>query len=55
MEVSKMKEQIKKYEGENRIVEYENQLRDQKRQVVTILTDNIFVLKNGFRGKKAIV
>lgn len=31
MEIGKLKEQIKKHEGENRIVQYENQLRDQKR------------------------
>lgn len=35
-------------------MDLENQLRDQKRQVVQNLTDNIYVLKNGRHVKQAI-
>lgn len=51
MEVDKMKEQIKRYQGEQNILEFENRLRDNKRQIVNFLTDNIYILRNGFKGQ----
>ena len=54
MEVAKLKEKIRKYCGEHRIVENENLLRDQKRQIVNNITDNIFVLRHGFKDTKEV-
>lgn len=50
-----MKEQIKNYCGEYHIIDQENLLRDNKRQIVNSITENIYTLRHGFKDAENIV
>lgn len=55
MEIDRMKEQIKIYCGEYHIIDQENLLRDNKRQIVNFITENIYTLRHGFKDAENIV
>ena len=55
MEVEKMKDQIKNICGEYYIIDQENLLRDNKRQIVNLITENIYTLRHGFKDADQIV
>ncbi len=50
-----MKEQIKNHCGEYHIIDQENLLRDNKRQIVNSITENIYTLRHGFKDADDIV
>ena len=49
LEVDQMREMLESDMRNIRLVDFENRIRDNKRRIVNMLTENIFVLRFGFK------